>query len=52
MHISDLIEQLEKMQDDLGDLIVELDSGIAVSAVDMVSDSDKPSEPVVAIVIK
>lgn len=52
MMISELIAELERLEDLLGDLPVELDSGSVVRDVDMVSDSDKPHEPVVAVVIK
>lgn len=52
MMISELISELTRLEDLLGDLPVELDSGRLVADVDVISDSDKPSEPVVAIVIK
>jgi hypothetical protein len=51
MNISDLIERLEALADQHGDLNVELDSGTLVSDVDAMYVGEGDKEPT-AIVIK
>ena len=52
MTISDLIDQLEKLEAEHGDLNVEIDSGVEVSDVDAIYiDGNCVSKPI-AVVIK
>lgn len=52
MRISEIIAELEAFEDQHGDMVVELDSGIAVSEVDLVYTEDNHGSKPVAVAIK